>query len=57
MKVIRDSNGKIIGREDGSLLRDAQSKIVSRYDKQNDLTRDANSKRIGSGDQRLRKLP
>lgn len=54
---IRNREGKIIGRMDGHWLRDGTGKLLARYDKSDDRTRSADGKIIGSGDQRLRKLP
>lgn len=53
---LRDRTGKIIGRIDGNWLRSGEGKLLSRYDKSDDRTRDANGKIMGNGDQRLRKL-
>lgn len=52
----RNREGKIIGRMDGNWLRDGTGKLLTRYDKSDDRTRDANGTIIGSGDQRLRAL-
>jgi len=53
---IRNRTGRIIGRTDGKWLRDGTGKLLSRYDKSDDRTRDANGKIMGPGDQRLRAL-
>jgi hypothetical protein len=53
---IRNREGKIIGRMDGAWLRDGTGKLVARYDKSDDRTRDRSGRIVGSGDQRLRKL-
>src|SRR4051812_5149514 len=51
---IRNREGKIIGKFDGNWLRDGTGKLVARYDKWNNRTRDRNGRIIGDGDQRLR---
>ena len=53
---IRNRQGKIIGRWDGSWLRDGTGKLVARYDTWDDRTRDPSGKIQGNGDQRLRVL-
>jgi hypothetical protein len=53
---IRDGTGRIIGRIDGAWLRDRMGKLVARYDKSDDTTRDRSGRIVGKGDQRLRKL-
>jgi len=53
---IRNREGRIIGRMDGAWLRDRTGKLVARYDKSDDTTRDSSGRRVGKGDQRLRKL-
>ena len=53
---IRHRTGRIIGRMDGSWLRDGTGQLVARYDKSDDRTRDGSGRIVGSGDQRLRKL-
>jgi hypothetical protein len=53
---IRNREGRIIGRMDGDWLRDGTGKLVARYDKGDDRTRDRTGKIVGSGDQRLREL-
>ena len=52
----RDGTGRIIGRIDGAWLRDRMGKLVARYDKSDDTTRDRSGRIVGKGDQRLRKL-
>jgi hypothetical protein len=56
-EYIRNREGKIIGRMDGNWLRDGTGKLLARYDKSDDRTRNANGKIVGDGDQRLRVLP
>jgi hypothetical protein len=41
---------------DGNWLRDRTGKLVARYDKSDDRTRDRNGKIVGLGNQRLREL-
>ena len=53
---IRNREGKIIGRMDGAWLRDGTGKLVAKYDKSDNRTRDRNGRIVGDGDQRLRKL-
>jgi hypothetical protein len=55
-KNFRNREGKIIGRMDGAWLRDGTGKLVARYDKSDDRTRDRSGRIVGNGDQRLRKL-
>lgn len=55
-QYIRDGSGKIIGRQDGSWLRDRTGRLVSRFDAWDNRTRDRNGKIVGDGDQRLRQL-
>jgi hypothetical protein len=52
----RNREGKIIGRIDWNWLRDGTGKLVARYDKSDDRTRDRSGRIMGNGDQRLRKL-
>ena len=47
---IRNREGKIIGRFDGNWLRDGTGKLVARYDKWDDTTRD----RFGPNSRRWR---
>jgi len=56
-EYIRNREGKIIGRLDGAWLRDGTGKLLARYDKSDNRTRNANGKIVGDGDQRLRMLP
>jgi hypothetical protein len=53
---LRNREGKIIGRFDGSWLRDGTGRLVARYDAGDDRTRDRSGRIVGSGDQRLRAL-
>lgn len=53
---IRNREGKIIGRIDGNWLRDGTGKLLARYDKSDNQTRDRGGRIMGNGDQRLRKL-
>ena len=54
---IRDrTTGKIIGRMDGNWLRDSTGKLLARYDKSEDRTRDKSGRIVGNGDQRVRQL-
>ena len=53
---IRNREGKIIGRMDGAWLRDGTGKLVSRYDKSDDRTRDRTGRIVGNGNQTLRAL-
>ena len=53
---IHDGTGRIIGRMDGRWLRDRTGKLVARYDKSDDRTRDRSGRIVGDGDQRLREL-
>ncbi len=53
---IGNLTGKIIGRFDGNWLRDGTGKLVARYDKWDNRTRDRNGTIVGSGDQRMREL-
>jgi hypothetical protein len=55
-QFLRNREGKIVGRMDGDWLRDGTGKLLARYDKRDDRTRDAHGKIAGNGDQRLRKL-
>jgi len=52
---IRNREGKIIGRQDGNLLRDGQGKIVAKLN-EDGYTRDGNGRIIGKGDLRLTQL-
>ena len=47
---------KIIGRVDGTTLRDGTGKIVAIYHSTENLTRDRNGRIVGTGDQTLRVL-
>ena len=53
---LRNREGKIIGRFDGTWLRDGTGKLVARYDESDDRTRDRTGRIVGSGDQRMRQL-
>jgi hypothetical protein len=53
---LRNHEGRIIGRFDGNWLRDGTGKLVARYDKSADRTRDRSGRIVGNGDQRLRQL-
>ena len=53
-QYIRSREGKIIGRFDGNWLRDGTGKLVARYDKSDNRTRDRSGRIVGNGDQRLR---
>ena len=53
---IRNREGKIIGRLDGNWLRDGTGRLLARYDKSDDRTRDRTGRIVGNGDQRLRTL-
>jgi len=53
---IKDRTGKIIGKDDGKILRDGTGKIVAKYDESDNTTRDRNGNIIGKGDQRKRLL-
>ena len=55
-QYIRNREGKIIGRLDKNWLRDGIGKLLARYDKSDERTRDRNGKIVGDGDQRLRLL-
>jgi len=44
MNFIRNREGTIIGRWDGNWLRDGTGKLVARYDKSDNRTRDRNGK-------------
>ena len=55
-EYIRNREGKIIGRLDGNWLRDGTGKLLARYDKSDDRTRNQNGKIVGDGDQRFRLL-
>ena len=55
-EFIRNREGKIIGRMDGNWLRDGTGRLLARYDKSDDRTRDRLGRILGNGDQRLRKL-
>jgi len=48
--------GEIIGRMDGNWLRDGTGKLLARYDKSDDKTRERSGRIVGDGDQRLRQL-
>jgi hypothetical protein len=41
-EFIRNREGRIIGRMDGAWLRDGTGKLVARYDKSDNRTRDRN---------------
>lgn len=56
-EYIRNREGKIVGRFDRDWLRDGTGKLLARYDKSDDRTRNASGKIVGDGDQRLRTLP
>jgi hypothetical protein len=56
MNYTRNREGKIIGRMDGNWLRDGTGKLVARYDKWDNRTRDAHGKIVGDSDQRLKLL-
>lgn len=53
---LRNREGRIIARVDGTTLRDGTGKIVSRYDAWDNRTRDRSGRIAGDGDQRLRLL-
>jgi hypothetical protein len=53
---IRNRERKIIGRCDGSWLRDGTGRLVARYDESDDRTRTREGKIVGNGDQWLREL-
>jgi len=53
---LRNREGKIVGRFDENWLRDGTGKLVARYEKWDNRTRDGNGKIVGNGDQRLRAL-
>ena len=53
---LRNREGRIIGRFDGDWLRDGTDRLVARYDKSDNRTRDATGRIVGDGDQRLRAL-
>jgi hypothetical protein len=53
---IRDSDGKIIGKQTEKEIRDNNNRRLGRYDKATDSTFDGNGKFIGKGDQRMRLL-
>jgi hypothetical protein len=53
---IRDRTGHIIGRNDGSWLRDGHGNLVARFDKSDNRTRDREGKIVGTGDQRMIEL-
>jgi len=52
-KYIRNREGKIIGRMDGNWIRSGTGKLVARYDKYDDKTRNSTGKIIGVSDLRL----
>src|ERR1019366_2716578 len=51
---LRNREGRIIGRFDGSWLRDGTGRLVARYDAGDNRTRDRTGRIVGTGDQRLR---
>ncbi len=53
---IRNREGKIIGRWDGNWLRDGTGRLVVRYDKSDNRTRNATGRIVGDGDLRLFQL-
>jgi len=53
---IRNREGKIIGRVDGTTLRDGTGKIVAVYHEAEDITRDRTGRIAGKGNQTLRVL-
>ncbi len=53
---LRNREGKIIARVDGSTLRDGTGKIVAVYHPWDNRTRDRSGRITGDGDQRLRLL-
>ena len=53
---IRDKWGKLIGWYDGRYLRNANGRIVARYDESDDYTRTETGTIVGKGDQRMRLL-
>jgi len=53
---LRDRTGKIIGKDDGKVLRDSTGKIVAVYSESDNTTRDRNGKIVGKGDQKKRLL-
>jgi hypothetical protein len=52
-QYIRNREGKIIGRQDGSWLRDGGGRLVARYDSSDDMTRTREGKIVGKTDLRL----
>jgi hypothetical protein len=52
----RNREGRIIGRLDGNWLRDRTGKLLARYDKFDNRTRDRSGRIVGNADQRLRVL-
>ena len=55
-EYIKDRTGKIIGKDDGKVLRDGAGNIVAKYDKHDNTTRDRAGNIVGKGDQRKRLL-
>ena len=53
---IRNREGKIIGRMEGNWRRSGTGKLVARFDKWDNRTRDANGRITGDDDQRLRQI-
>jgi hypothetical protein len=53
---LRNREGRIIAKYDGSILRDGTGRIVAKYDAWDSRTRDRSGRIVGSGDQRLREL-
>ena len=53
---LRNREGKIIARVDGTTLRDGSGKIVAIYHATEDVTRDRTGRIVGKGNQMLRAL-
>ena len=53
---LRNREGKIIARVDGSTLRDGTGKIVAIYHATEDVTRDRTGRIVSKGNQMLRAL-
>lgn len=53
---IRNREGRIIAKFDGTWLRDGQGKLVAHYDSRNDVTRTREGRIVGKSDLRLYQL-
>ena len=53
---IRNREGRIIARVDGTILRDGTGKIVAAYHPAENLTRERSGRIVGTGNQVLRVL-